>query len=204
MLGYERRIESSLYRTLKDFRKLRAEQRAARPGLRPSAGSSIPDDHPIWGRSPARWTPPAVPGVAGAVGHDPQPVSILGGNGKPPGANRLEEILDEAARMAAWGDDSEATDLPQGQEQLCQTNPIGGSPRGTGILPVNQDHGQDAHATASAGFCQTNPIGGIDERQVLCSQEVTTIPPQSGAGEAQPEGASYRLVHCVGRPAARS
>jgi hypothetical protein len=186
MLGYERRIESSLYRTLKDFRKLRAEQRAARPGLRPSAGSSIPDDHPIWGRSPARWTPPAGPGVAGAAGRDPQPVSMAGCNGNPPGSDRLKEILDEAALMAAWADDSEAMDLPQGQGQSCQTNPICGLP------PV------------SAAFCQTKPIGSLDERQVLGGQEVTTDSPQGEAGRAQPQEAGYRLVHCVGRPAVRS
>jgi hypothetical protein len=186
MLGYERRIESSLYRTLKDFRKLRAERRAARPGLRPSAGSSIPDDHPIWGRSPTRWTPPAGPGVAGAAGRDPQPVSMAGCNGNPPGSDRLKEILDEAALMAAWADDSEAMDLPQGQGQSCQTNPICGLP------PV------------SAAFCQTKPIGSLDERQVLGGQEVTTDSPQGEAGRAQPQEAGYRLVHCVGRPAVRS
>ncbi len=54
--------------------------------------------------------------------------------------------------------------------QMRKTNPI--SPRGTGILPVNWNHGQDgdpkrdlprlgthAHATIPAGLsCETNPI----------------------------------------------
>ena len=31
--------------------------------------------------------------------------------------------------------------------QSCETNTIFGSPRGTGILPVYRNHGQDAHAT---------------------------------------------------------
>jgi hypothetical protein len=122
MLGYERRIESSLCRIMGDYRKLRAERRAARSGLRPSAGSSFPDDHPIWGRSPKPWTPPADPDAAG---RDPQPVSIADPDWKPPGSDRLQELLDEAAHMAAEADHSDTTDLPQGQGQLCQTKPIG-------------------------------------------------------------------------------
>jgi hypothetical protein len=204
MLGYERRIESSLCRIMGDYRKLRAEHRAARPGLRPSAGASLPDDHPIWGRSPKRWTPPAGPDAAGKAGRDPQPVSIAGRDWKPPGSDRLQELLDEAALLAAEACDSDTTDLPQDQGQLCQTNPICGSPRGTGILPVIQDHGQDAHATPSAAFCQTKPIGSLGERQVLGGQEVTAIMPQGGTGRAEPEGAGYRPVHCVGRPTVRS
>ncbi len=151
MLGYERRIESSLSRTRADFRKLQVERRAASPGLRPSSGSSLPDDHPIWGRSPAQGT---------------QPASNLSRVWSPPVADRLQEILDETARMVADVDDSDAMDLPQGQGQFCQTNPIGG--------------------------------------QVLGSQEVTNDSPQGEAGQARPDEAGYRLVHCVGRPAVRS
>ena len=119
MLMYERRIESSLYRTTAEFRKLRAERKAGGCISRPSGRPSIPDDHPIWGRSPAR---------------GPQPAWEPGRGGNPPGADRLQEILDEAAQMAAWAGDSDATDLPQGQEQLCQTNPISGV--GTKMLEV--------------------------------------------------------------------
>ena len=209
MLAYERRIESSLYRTTAEFRKLRAERKAGGCISRPSGRPSIPDDHPIWGRSPARWTPPAGPGAAG---RDPQPVSMPGWNGKPPGSDRLQEILDEAAQMAAWACDNDTTDLPQDREQLCQTNPIGGSPRGMGTpapargqaLPVIQKHGQDAHATPSAAFCQTKPIGSRGERQVLYGQGVTKNSPQGEAGQARPQVAGYRPVHCVGRPAIRS
>ncbi len=111
MLGYERRIESSLSRTMADLRKLRAERRAKGCGSGPSVGHSIPDTDPIWGRSPTR---------------GPQPAWQGGRDGKPPGADRLQEILDEAARMAAEADDSDTMDLPQGQEQFCQTKPIGG------------------------------------------------------------------------------
>jgi hypothetical protein len=167
MLGYERRIESSLYRTRADFRKLQAERREKNRGLRPSVGSSFPDDHPIWGRPAKRWTPPAGPDAAA---RDPQPVSIADPDWKPPGSDRLQEILDEAALMAAETCDNDTTNLPQGQGQ----------------------------------FCQTKPIDGLGERQVLGGQEVTTIPPQGETGRAEREGASYRPVHCVGRPAARS
>ncbi len=153
MLMYERRIESSLYRTTAEFRKLQAEHKAQRCISRPSGRPSLPDDHPIWGRAPARGTQPA------------------------------------------W---------TPGPEPLCQTNPISSSPRSTGILPVNQDHGQDAHATKSAAFCQTKPIYGLGERQVSLGQEVTTVPPQAQAGKQQVKETGYRMVHCVGRPAARS
>ena len=175
MLMYERRIEGSLYRTTAEFRKLRAERKAGGCISRRSAAPLIPDDHPIWGRSPAR---------------GPQPAWEPGRGGNPPGADRLQEILDEAARMAAWAGDSDATDLPQDQEQLCQTNPISGVGANT---PEVQEQ-----------MRQTKPIGGLDERQVLGGQEVTTDSPQGEAGRAQPQEAGYRLVHCVGRPAVRS
>ncbi len=153
MLMYERRIEGSLYRTMAEFRRLKAERKTQGYRSRLSDRPSIPDDHPIWGRSPARGTPPA------------------------------------------W---------QPGQEQLCQTNPISSSLGGTGILPVNEEHGRDAHATVSAAFCQTKPIGGLDERQVLGSQEVTKNSAQAEARRAKPQETGYRLVHCVGRPAIRS
>ena len=130
MLGYERRIENSLFRTRADFRKLQAERREKNRGFRPSGGSSLPDDHPIWGRSPTRGT---------------QPASNLSRVWNQPTAERLQEILDETARMAADVDDSDTMSLPQGPGQLCQTNPIGGT-------------------AVSADSCQTKPIGGLGER----------------------------------------
>jgi len=45
--------------------------------------------------------------------------------------------------------------------QSCETNPICSSLRGTGILPVDRNHGRDAHATtptAQDETCKTNPI----------------------------------------------
>jgi hypothetical protein len=204
MLGYERRIESSLCRIMADFRKLHAERRAARPGLRPSAEPSIPDDHPIWGRSPAPWTPPAGPDTTGAAGRDPQPASIADRDWKPPGSDRLQEILDEAALMAAEACDRDTMDLPQGQEQLCQTNPISEEVSSLKCEVSSEESHATAVQAVSAAFCQTKPIGSLDERQVLGGQEVTTILPHGGAGKAEPEGAGYRPVHCVGRPASRS
>ena len=110
MLMYERRIESSLYRTMAEFRKLQTQRKAAGYGPRSSAEPSIPDTHPIWGRSPTR-------GI--------QPAWKPGREGDSPQAERLKAILDEAALLAAEADDSAAMDLPQGSEQLCQTNPMG-------------------------------------------------------------------------------
>jgi hypothetical protein len=245
LLIYERRIEHSLYRTMAELRNLRKEKGVSSLKLENPASSS-----------------PGLP-----TSHSPLPTS--GGT----------------------------TNGPEAESQLCETNPIYGSARGTGILPVNPDyeHGQDAHATGtpdgvttnvseaegqlcetnpigtaptveaphhstipcfqdsnprpetwgqscetnpicvgpdedrvpgrekeeevgrgrptyeespdasmSAGLRQTKPIGGLDERQVLCGQEVTRNLPQGGVGETKPKGASYRMVHCVGRPAVRS
>jgi len=39
----------------------------------------------------------------------------------------------------------------------CETNPISGSSRGTGILPVNRNYGQDAHAPMPPDGGTTNP-----------------------------------------------
>ncbi len=150
LLMYERRIESSLYRTMAELRKLRGQTRRSARVSHVREEPLIPDTHPIWGRSPTR---------------NPQPAWKPGREADSPQAERLKAILDEAALLAAEADDIAAMDLPQGPEQLCQTNPICGSPRGTGIpsaslsgqaLPVNQDHGQacpepcerDAHAAA--------------------------------------------------------
>jgi hypothetical protein len=56
-----------------------------------------------------------------------------------------------AGKGEAWGT----------RAQMRKTNPISGSPRGTGILPVNPNRGRDAHATILAAqnqSCETNPI----------------------------------------------
>jgi hypothetical protein len=63
-----------------------------------------------------------------------------------------------------------AANAPDIEELSCETNPISTAPRSTGILPVNLDHGRDAHATvrpdgvftnrtdAEDQSCETNPI----------------------------------------------
>ena len=58
------------------------------------------------------------------------------------------------------------------REQTCKTNPICGSPRGTGILPVNRNHGQDAHATVPPCGVTTNriPVACGAGRCILCVQ----------------------------------
>jgi hypothetical protein len=252
LLIYERRIEHSLYRTMAELRNLRKEKGVSRLKCEVS---SLKLENPAS-------SSPCLP-----TSHSPLPTS--GGT----------------------------TNGPEAESQLCETNPIYGSARGTGILPVNPDyeHGQDAHATGtpdgvttnvseaegqlcetnpigtaptveaphhstipcfqdsnprpetwgqscetnpicvgpdedrvpgrekeeevgrgrptyaespdasmSAGLRQTKPIGGLGERQILCGQEVTRNSPQSGVRETKPQGAGYRMVHCVGRPATRS
>jgi hypothetical protein len=160
MLGYERRIESSLYRTRADFHKLQAERREKNRGLRPSSGSSLPDDHPIWGRSPKPWTPPPDPDAASTAGRDPQPASIADPDWKPPGSDRLQELLDEAALLAADVDDSDAMDLPQDQGQLCQTNPICGQVLGSQEVTNDSPQGEAGQARpGEAGYRLVHCVG---------------------------------------------
>lgn len=149
MLAYERRIEGSLYRTMAEFRRLQTERKAKGYTTRPSAAPSLPDDHPIWGRSPKRWTPPPPgPGTAGAAGCAPQPASMSGRNWSASGADRLQEILDQTALDTAAAGGRGVTNLPHGQGQMCQTNPIPGY-AGRGGASGTWDEGQRR---------QTNPI----------------------------------------------
>jgi hypothetical protein len=62
---------------------------------------------------------------------------------------------------------------------VVQTNPISGSPRSTGILPVNPNHGQDAHATIP-------PDGGTTNLAAAQGQMRETNP---NSGSARRDGA---------------
>jgi hypothetical protein len=139
MLGYERRIESSLYRTRADFHKLQAERREKNRGLRPSAGSSLPDDHPIWGRPPKRWPPPASPGAAGS--------------------DQLKDIFDDTDLMLGKPRGSDAMDLPQDQGQSCQTKPICGQVLGSQEVTNDSPQGEAGQARPdAAGY---RPVHGV-------------------------------------------
>jgi hypothetical protein len=145
LMMYERRIEGSLYRTMAELRK--------RQGQRQSAGG-------------------------GPLGDSRPRLSREGEDRREP-SHRVRETLpadftlDNLLGAIAALEEPPAggtTNAPTAEGQLCETKPICGSPRGTGILPVVQNHGQDAHATitrdgvtasASADLsCETNPIPG--------------------------------------------
>ena len=66
---------------------------------------------------------------------------------------------------------------PEGK--LRQTNPICGSPRGTGSLPGNLSHGRDAPATgAGTQLCKTNPIRWYQMRK---TNPICRTRPEMGA-----------------------
>jgi hypothetical protein len=231
LLGYERRIENSLCRMMAELRKVQGQRQAAAGAAATSPRAAVRDPHPAdlpradpyrAGRrsGPVRKVPPldlaldnllakiiAVEGRrAGTMANTPAQQSCQ----TKPIAEEVASVKCEVSSEegpAATPLSLATSDFPletAAQPQTCQTNPICTSPRGTGILPVNTNYGQDAHATASAAFCQTKPIVGPDKRQVLDGQEVTRNSVQGEAGRAEPEEASYRPVHCVGRPAVRS
>jgi hypothetical protein len=230
LLGYERRIENSLCRMMAELRKVQGQRQAAAvPGT--STRAVVRDPHAADLSRPEAYRPGRRSGRAREVppldfALDNLLAKIIAVQGKRAGATantpadascETKPSAEEVASVKCEVSSEEgpaATPLSLAtsnfpletvaEPQTCQTNPICGSRRDTGILPVSQDHGQDAHATASAAFCQTKPIVGLGERQVLGGQEVTTILPHGETGEAEPEEASYRLVHCVGRPAVRS
>ena len=96
--------------------------------------------------------------------------------------NRLEPAApnEPNSRQAGWPpglDSAKQTQSgpagPAPAGRLCETDPI--RPRGTGILPVDPNHGRDEHATIcrcgdrrsrEGGLCQTKPISGLVQNRV--------------------------------------
>jgi hypothetical protein len=222
LLGYERRIEHSLCRMMAELRKVQGQRQAAaavpgpravtdlsraeayRPGRRSGRGREVPPLDFALDNLLAKIT--ALEGQrAGARANTPAQQLC---QTKPIEEEVSSEAVGAGPRACPSGGRPRGAapthitpqtsgPAPTAQGELCQTNPI-----------EEEVSGEASHATmlppVSAAFCQTKPIGGLDERQVLGSQEVTGNSPQGGAGQAQPQEAGYRLVHCVGRPATRS
>jgi hypothetical protein len=155
-----------------------------------------------------------------AVVRDPHPADLSRAEAYRPGrrSGRAREVppLDFAldnllAKIIAVQGQRAGTMANTPTDASCETKPIleevssEASPAATPLRLATSNLTLDAAAPAvSAAFCQTKPIVGLDERQVLCSPEVTKDSPQGEAGRAEPEEAGYRPVHCVGRPAVRS
>jgi len=161
LLRYERRIESSLYRTLNELRRVHDQlQKAALEDTATLERWREEDWNARKARAFAFCPPPVVsPGPAGGTTNTPTP-----------------EVPHPCA-IPSWQDASPAPEGPP-EDETCKTNPISVPPRSTGILPVNLDHGRDAHATglpagvgtntpkAPGQSCKTNPIcGGGSSRQ---------------------------------------
>ncbi len=196
LLMYERRIENSLYRTMAELHKVQGQRQGAVGGPATSPRGAVRDTHPTDlsmaedNRRGRR---------SGTVRETLPPDFTLD--------NLLAKIaaLEEGpqTRQDAFGNPETpagaTTNTSAAEGQSCETKPICGSPRGTGIpsaalsgqaLPVNLNHGRDAHATvaeAQGQSCETNPICvGPGEGQSLCGTGVRNDPAPSGSGETKP------------------
>ncbi len=144
---YERRLEGSLYRTMAELHKVQGRRRGAGGAPGTSPRGAVRDTHP---------TDLSMEQDRGGPFHRVRETL-------PPNFT-LENLL---AKIAALEETpaGATSNAPQAQSQSCETKPICGSPRGTGIpsaalsgqaLPVNQDHGQDADATIPPAAVTTN------------------------------------------------
>jgi len=188
LLVYERRIESSLYRTMAELRKLRGQRESAGRRRRTIDEESVRDTHPTWRREPAGSVP---------AGYRDQE---RWEEGEKVGGSEARSVLPASVRTFSPSSippfpDGVSTNGPEVEEQSCETKPIcvgpvaeptpeAGSPRSTGILPVNVDHGRDAHATEPPDGVATN---GAEAQGQSCG----TKPICAGANRGR---ASYRPI----------
>jgi hypothetical protein len=222
LLGYERRIEHSLCRMMAELRKVQGQRQAGagaaatRAAVRDTHPTDLsrPDQYRLGRRSGrAREVPPldfALDNLLAKITALEGKRAVAMANTPAQQSCQTKPIVEEVAgvKCEVSSEESRVTtplnlatsNFPletAAQGQSCQTNPI-----------EEEVSSEASHATpvpaVSAAFCQTKPIGGLDERQVLDGQEVTRNSVQGEAGRAEPEEASYRPVHCVGRPAVRS
>ena len=143
LLLYERRIESSLYRTMAELRRVRAEGPASK-GREADETTAVGQE-----RSRSEWVPK-------------RGISRLGAQ------CRLRAGQESAApaRLASFG----APAVPGAETPkitLGSAEPAAGVARGAGsasaslleqALSVAQNHGQDAHATGTPAGVTTNPV----------------------------------------------
>ncbi len=157
LLVYEGRIESHLYRTMAQLEKRR------RLGRERSAASSPCDVSGKSGRTGNPASSEFSDGISGLA------VPTAGVPAAGVCTNVPEAETCKTNPISAGADWDEATEAGHAR-QSCKTNPTSGSLCSTGILPVRQDHGQDAHATippyggttnlaqTQGQACKTNPI----------------------------------------------
>jgi len=172
LLVCERRLENSLYRTMAELRQVQGQRQGAAEGARGDSRSRRSREGQ---------------GRGGPFHRVPQT--------RPPDFT----LADLLAKIGAQEDEpaGATTNAPEAQSQSCETNPI--PPSGTGILPVNEDHRQDADATippdgvttnlpeAQGQSCETKPIHvGSGEGQSLGGTGVRSDPVSGGLGETKP------------------
>jgi len=157
LLRYERRIENSLYRTLNELRRVHDQvQKAALEDVSTLERWREEDWNARKARAFAFCPPPGVsPGPAGGTTNTP-----------------TAEVPHPYA-IPSLPYASPAPDGPPGDE-TCKTNPICGSPRGTGILPVDANHGQDGDPGPQV---HNSALGSPTKREEMRLGTHATIPP---------------------------
>jgi len=179
LLRYERRIESSLYRTLNQLRRVHDQlQKADLEDASTLARWREEDWSARKARSFACCPPVDVsPGPAGGTTNAPTAEVPHHGDipspqhaGPAPNGPPEYETCKTNPIPGGTGWDGATGAWDAGKS--CKTNPICGSPHGTGILLAVQNHGQDAHATA-------RPAGGTADR-TGAEEQACQIKPISG------------------------
>jgi len=202
LLMYERRIESSLYRTMAHLRNER-EARQAREaatreedsplhrGLPANQESATPARLASFGANPVREGVSSVEKITphGVTTSPARPAKLgsFGVNPVPEGGSSVEKITPDGvttnpatpAQLASFG----ANSVPEGVSRAAKITPYGvttspGSVSGQ-VLPVDQDHGQDAHATE-------RPCGDTTNPAKITPYGVTTNPAEERLCETNP------------------
>ncbi len=191
LLVYEGRIEHHLYRTMAQLEK---RQRLGREG----GVSSSPCG--VSGESGRTWNPAGAERSDGnsglSVPADVTPpagtsTNVPEAEGQSCGTKPIHVALAVETPHPATVPSFKESDLrPEAQGLARQTKPISAVPRGTGSLPVSEDHGQDAYATeppASVTPGRAEVQGQTRQTKPICTAPCDTgIPSAPLSGQALP------------------
>jgi len=174
LLVHERRIESSLYRTMRELRREREARAAAvaEEALRSEDAMTLLTSLTAAAAAATDEVPRSEGGLATA--EEPAAAAKLGSFG-------ADVVSGVQGRKTAFG----------------SSEPPAGVACGTGILPVVRNHGRDAHATGAAGgnhgrdaratgtlhdpSCETKPISDGVSRWAFHSRESGSLRGMEGA-----------------------
>jgi len=147
LLMYERRIESSLYRTMAQLRRER-EARQARAAATPEEASRSGGGRPAGQES-------TTAARLGSFGADPVAEGGSSEAKKTPYGVATSPAM--SARLGSFG----ANPAREGVASVAKTTPCGVATSPASVsgedLAVDQDHGQDAHATGTPYGVTTSP-----------------------------------------------